>query len=240
MFNRNVNARIIFDLSHISHSTRLHLIRVYASLALCTTMALAGACLSIATVGLSVYDGLVVMCLLGSVVAVFLLGVTTHSPVTEVERFSGLLGLSVSTGFTLGAARLEASADPNVVAVALAGTTLLFALCTLSALYFERRVFLLVGGVLPVLFIMFLLTTLDIVTDMDTHLGVLLYCVLIVMDTQVIIEKADAGDTDYIWHCVGLFLDIAEMFRKITAILGRKTNSKGDTEKPINKCAQSN
>lgn len=233
-FTLSIPVHAVFKLSHISHSTRLHLRKVYASLALCTLMATAGSCVCLATSGLSVYGGLAAVSILGSLISVILLAVTTHSPETENKRFSILLGLSVFLGFALGPVlHLEVSTDPSIVVLALAGSTLLFAFFTLSALYVERRIYMLVGGILPILVIMFLLTMIDIVTDMDTHLGVLLYCAFVMIDTQLIIERAENGDKDYIWHCVGLFLDITEMFRKITSLLAFKTNNNEDV---IEKC----
>lgn len=72
---------------------------------------------------------------------------------------------------------------------------------------------------------------LDLVYEMDTYLGVLMYCAFVMIDTQLIIERAENGDKDYIWHCVGLFLDIAEMCRKITTILVLKNKNTDDIEK---------
>ena len=53
-------------------------------------------------------------------------------------------------------------------------------------------------------------------------------CGFVLFDTQLIIEKAENGDKDYIWHCVDLFLDFVTLFRKLMMILAmnRKNNRK--------------
>ncbi|KAK2102199.1 Bax inhibitor 1 [Saguinus oedipus] len=44
-------------------------------------------------------------------------------------------------------------------------------------------------------------------------------CGFVLFDTQLIIEKAENGDQDYIWHCIDLFLDFITLFRKLMMIL---------------------
>ncbi|MBN3310578.1 BI1 inhibitor, partial [Amia calva] len=51
------------------------------------------------------------------------------------------------------------------------------------------------------------------------YLGLALMCGFVLFDTQLIIEKAEMGDKDYIWHCVDLFLDFVTIFRKLMIIL---------------------
>ncbi|MGH0190302.1 UNVERIFIED_CONTAM: hypothetical protein FKN15_044174 [Acipenser sinensis] len=51
------------------------------------------------------------------------------------------------------------------------------------------------------------------------YIGLALMCAFVLFDTQLIIEKAEMGDKDYIWHCVDLFLDFVTIFRKLMVIL---------------------
>ncbi|XP_063325336.1 probable Bax inhibitor 1 [Pelmatolapia mariae] len=237
-FDQSIPADAIFKLSHISHATRVHLKNVYASLTLCTIMAAVGSCVCVvASFSPIVLAGLAVLSIVGLPVSVIWLGVTTHSPETEKKRFSILLGFAFFSGLALGPAlHLAISVDPSIAVLAVAATAVLFVSFTLSALYVERRIYMLLGGVAPTLVIMLTLTMIDLVSDMDTYLGVLMYCAFVTIDTQLIVEKAENGDKDYIWHCVGLFLDIAEMFRKITTILALKNKNKNKHKDDIEKC----
>lgn len=214
----------------------MHLKNVYASLTLCTLVTAAGSCVClVASFSPIIFNGLAVLAVLGLLVSMIWLGVTTHSPENEKTRFSILLGFAFFSGFALGPVlHLAISVNPSVIALAVAGTAVLFVCFTLSALYVKRRIYMLLGGVAPTLIILFLMTLSDVVSyEMDTHLGVLMYCAFVMIDTQLIIERAENGDKDYIWHCVGLFLDITEMFRKITTILALKNKDDKDIEKGI-------
>lgn len=228
-FNQGIPIDAIFKLSHISHSTRQHLKNVYASLTLCTLVATAGSCVYIgATYVPMVLIGLTIPVIIGSLISVIWLGVTVHNPETEKTRFFVLLGLASITGFSIGPV-LHPVTSVDAILLLVIGTGVLFTCCTLSALYLERRICVLAGGVGPILVILLLLTTIDIVYDMNTYLGVLVYCTFITIDTQLIIERAENGDKDYIWHCVGLFLDVARMFQKIATIVSN--NKSTDDEK---------
>lgn len=209
----------VFKLSHISHSTRRHLKNVYASLILCTLVATAGSCVYIgATYVPMLLIGLTIPVIIGSLISVIWLGVTIHNPETEKTRLFVLLGLASLTGFSIGPV-LHPDISVDEILLLVIGTGVLFTCCTLSALCLERRIYVLAGGVGPIIIILLLLTTIDIVYDMNTYLGVLVYCTCITIDTQLIIERAENGDKDYIWHCVGLFLDVARMFQRIAAIV---------------------
>uniref|UniRef100_A0A668RLS9 Uncharacterized protein n=1 Tax=Oreochromis aureus TaxID=47969 RepID=A0A668RLS9_OREAU len=230
-FERSISVDAIFRMSHISHQTRVHLKKVYANLTLCTLVAAAGSCVCIVASLLPVFGGLALLSILGLLVSVIWLAVTTHSPENEKTRFSVLLAFAFFSGFALGP--VINSVDPSIVALAVAATAVLFVCFTLSALYVERRIYMLLGGVGPTLVILLVLTMIDLGSDTDTYLGVLMYCAFVMIDTQLIIGRAESGDEDYIWHCVGMFLDIVEMFRKITAIFASKDKNRTDVEKCI-------
>ena len=54
--------------------------------------------------------------------------------------------------------------------------------------------------------------------------GLLLFCGFVLFDTQLIVEKFNLGDNDYIWHSLGLFLDFVNIFRRLLIILASKVH----------------
>ncbi|XP_041038428.1 bax inhibitor 1 [Carcharodon carcharias] len=58
------------------------------------------------------------------------------------------------------------------------------------------------------------------------YIGLLVFCGFILFDTQLIIEKAESGDKDYIWHCVDLFMDFIAVFRKLMLLLAMNEKDK--------------
>lgn len=65
----------------------------------------------------------------------------------------------------------------------------------------------------------------------NLYLGLLVMCGFVLFDTQLIIEKAEHGDKDYIWHCVDLFLDFVTLFRKLMLILAFNEKDKKKEKK---------
>lgn len=63
--------------------------------------------------------------------------------------------------------------------------------------------------------------------------GLLVMWRLALFDTQLIIEKGENGDKDYIWHCIDLFLDFVMIFRKLTLILALNEKDKTKEKKWI-------
>ncbi len=56
----------------------------------------------------------------------------------------------------------------------------------------------------------------------ELYFGLFLFCGFILFDTQLIVEKYNSGNTDYIWHSIDLFLDFVNIFRRLLVILASK------------------
>ena len=50
-------------------------------------------------------------------------------------------------------------------------------------------------------------------------LGLLMACMYIIYDTQIIVERAERGDKDVPTHTLMLFVDLFQLFMKILQIL---------------------
>lgn len=62
--------------------------------------------------------------------------------------------------------------------------------------------------------------------NVNLYLGIAVFSGFILYDTQLIVEKHNNGDHDYVWHSVDLFLDFINLFRRILILLANKENNK--------------
>lgn len=60
--------------------------------------------------------------------------------------------------------------------------------------------------------------------------GLFIASLYVIFDTQVIIERAEAGDKDVPTHTMKLFIDLFELFMKILQILIKLNNNKAEKE----------
>ncbi|NXO14731.1 BI1 inhibitor, partial [Oriolus oriolus] len=207
VFDRSINFDALFKFSHISASTQEHLKRVYGSFAICMFVAAAGAYINVVThlFQFGLLTGL------GALGLMVWLTATPHSRETEQKRLGMLVGFAFLTG------------SPT----AFLGTATIFACFSLSALYARRRSYLYLGGFLLSGLSLMLLSSLVNAFVRSTwlftanlYVALMIMCGFVLFDTQLIIEKAESGDKDYIWHCVDLFLDFVNIFRELLMILG--------------------
>lgn len=61
--------------------------------------------------------------------------------------------------------------------------------------------------------------------------GLLLFVGFVLFDTQMIIERADRGDKDYVKHSLDLFVDFVAIFVRLLAILARNSSEKSERER---------
>ncbi|XP_053152560.1 bax inhibitor 1 [Hemicordylus capensis] len=235
IFNRNINLDALFKFSHISTSTQQHLKKVYASFALCMFVAAAGAYINVMTqlVQFGLLTGL------GALGLMIWLMATPHSQETEKKRLGMLAGFAFLTGVNLGPLLdMCIAINPTIIPTAFLGTAVIFSCFSLSALYAKRRAYLYLGGILfSGLFLMLFFSLINIflgstwLFTVNLYIGLMVMCGFVLFDTQLIIEKAENGDKDYIWHCVDLFLDFVNIFRELMVILGMNENNKKKKEK---------
>uniref|UniRef100_F7GFL1 Transmembrane BAX inhibitor motif-containing protein 6 n=2 Tax=Monodelphis domestica TaxID=13616 RepID=F7GFL1_MONDO len=228
--NRIFNLNALFALSHITPESQSHLKKVYASFSFSMIMAAAGAYIHMFThfiqAGLLLTLGSLglIMCLLG----------TPHHHKTEKKRLVLLAGFAFLVGMGLGPALdLCMTTNPNIVSTSLLGTAMIFSCFTLSSVYAKLHSYLVLGGILIssmslILFISLrnLLFGSHLLFQMNLYVGLAIICGFILFDTQLIIEKYENGDKDYIWHCVDLFLDFVTFFWRCLMILAMNEKNK--------------
>ncbi|CAI8050565.1 Bax inhibitor 1, partial [Geodia barretti] len=58
--------------------------------------------------------------------------------------------------------------------------------------------------------------------ELDVYGGLILFCGFVLFDTQLIVERFNNGDNDYVRHSLDLFLDFINIFRRLLVILASK------------------
>lgn len=224
--NRPISLKALTDFSKLDASTKKHLKNVYASLAISTMAAAAGAAIHVFTNFMK--GGL--LATLGVIGFLIALGLTSNEPKNQIKRLGYLVGFAGCTGLTLGPLLDHViDIDPTIVSTAFFASTLIFVCFSLSALWADDRSFLYMGGTLlsglttlAFLGFMNIFFRSNMIFQINLYGGLILFCAFILYDTQLIIEKRRQGDTDFIWHSVDLFLDFVNIFRRIMIILSNK------------------
>uniref|UniRef100_A0A8C9DQD9 Transmembrane BAX inhibitor motif containing 6 n=1 Tax=Prolemur simus TaxID=1328070 RepID=A0A8C9DQD9_PROSS len=170
---------------------------------------------------------------LGSLGLMVWLMATPHSHETEQKRLGLLAGFAFLTALNLMVLFFN-----SILPTAFMGTAMIFTCFTLSALYARRRSYLFLGGILMSAMSLMLLSSLGNLFfgsiwlfQANLYVGLVVMCGFVLFDTQLIIEKAENGDKDYIWHCIDLFLDFVTLFRKLMMILAMNEKDKKKEKK---------
>jgi len=220
----------VFAFENLEKPVQRHLKKVYSALAICMLAAAAGAYVHLVLGFLQ--GGL--MTLLGSIGVLIMLGMTPHTRENEGKRLAMLTGFAGLTGVGLGPLLQTCiDIDPAIVPLALTSTTLVFACFSVSALLSDKKQWLFLGGMLfngmsllMLLSLANLFMGFQLIHTASMYLGLLIACGFILYDTQLIIEKFRMGDDDFIWHCVDLFIDLINLFRRILILLANKEKDK--------------
>jgi Bax inhibitor 1 len=158
------------------------------------------------------------------------------------ENYATRTGVALLFGFCKGASvgPLVAASlriDPSLALTAFLGTTVAFLCFTLSAMTARRKSMLYLGGmlssgigILMLLGIMSMFTASPFMFNVYLYGGLMIFCGYVLYDTQMILERAIAGDRDYIVHAIDLFIDFAAIFVRILIIL-MKNADKDDKKK---------
>lgn len=217
------------NLRKISPAVQNHLKRVYLSLSCALVAAAIGVYLHLLW---NIGGFLTGLACIGSVIG--LLSVPTYSN-NEGKRATLLLAAAAFKGATLGPL-IDAviDIDSSILVSALVGTSIAFACFSAAAITARRREFIFLGGVLGsgVSILMWLQLAAAIfggssaIYSFEIYFGLLVFLGYIIYDTQMIIEKADHGDYDYLKHSLDLFIDFVAVFVRLLVIMAKNADSK--------------
>lgn len=220
---------VLKNMRKISPAVQSHLKKVYLSLSCALVAAAIGVYLHLL---LNIGGLLTGLACIGSVI--WLLSVPTYSN-NEGKRATLLLAAAAFKGATLGPL-IDAviDIDPSILVSAFVGTSLAFACFSAAAITARRREYLFLGGLLGsgVSILMWLQLASAIfggssaIYTFEIYFGLLVFLGYIIFDTQMIIEKADHGDYDYLKHSLDLFIDFVAVFVRLVVIMAKNSDSK--------------
>lgn len=228
VLGRDMEKLLKFD--HLEKHVKEHLKNVYSSLSIALLLAAAGTYVNL-VFRFSIGGFLGAIVSVGLLMAIFM---TPHAPQNVQKRMLYLFGFSFMTGLSFGPL-IEAviAIDPSIIATAFTATGLIFVCFTLASLVTNDRKFLYLGGILmSALSYLLLMSFINIffgsrlIYEVELYVGFGVFCLFVLYDTQLIVEKARRGDNDYIWHCVDLFVDFVSIFRRLLVILASKEEKK--------------
>ncbi|KAL5258466.1 hypothetical protein ACHWQZ_G009089 [Mnemiopsis leidyi] len=221
--------KVIFNFGSLDKSTKSHLKNVYA----CVTMEIVAAAF-----------GAAINCYLkssilhfGGMIGLFVfmyLTVSSHNSASPLKRLGYVGGLAGCVGLESSyLLDYVISVDPSIIVTAFVTTSVVFVSFTLTALYAERRSMLFLGSLLSTalsgLFILSLANLFFRVPSIalfSVYISLIISCLFVMYDTQLIVEKKRLGDNDFIWHSVDLFIDFVIIFKDLMIILTDKEKKK--------------
>jgi len=160
----------------------------------------------------------------------FWLLLTPHSSENVNKRLMILLGFGLCEGLSLGKfVEYIIQIDSMIIFNALLGTLAIFASFSLCAIFAESRSYLFLGGILfSSLSFLSLINFINIfvgnaaIYDASLYIGLFIFSLFIIFDTQMIIEKNKSGSNDFISHSLELFLDMIQVFVRLAIILSKR------------------
>jgi len=227
--NNKFNLKTLLDFSTLQPRVQNHLKNVYTCLLGATLCAALGIYLSMT--GWLNYPRLAVFASI--ITSIWLFSIEFNAR-TQMKCIGLLSATALFTGIYLSPLiNLALHVDPQIVMTAFLFTTIIFVCFSLSALYTQKRTYLYLGGLLATgTSIMLLLSIMNIfgrsqlIFDINLYLGLAIACGYILYDTQLIVERANNGDMNYVKHALHLFIDMVDLFVRILIILLKNSQKK--------------
>lgn len=150
-----------------------------------------------------------------------------------------LYGFAVFKGLALGPLiGLAIAVNPSILVASVGSSALVFASLSASVLYspVPSQIYV-TGMILSTLSISFWLAILNLfmrssmLWSMELYLGLFLFSMYVIYDTQILIKKAEEGSKLYLRHCLELYIDAVAIFVRILVILLKKDEEKSEKKR---------
>ncbi len=150
-----------------------------------------------------------------------------------------LYGFALFKGFSLAPLiDLAIDVDPTIVLSALVSCGLLFGSLSLAVLYSPRPSQIYVTGLLLSSISTYFWLTLfnffigsEFLFTLELWLGLGMFSLYVIYDTQMMISKAQNGSKAYLSHALELYIDFIAMFVRILVLLLKKEDEKEEKKK---------
>eukprot|EP00879_Flechtneria_rotunda_P000617 GHRR01000730.1.p1 GENE.GHRR01000730.1~~GHRR01000730.1.p1 ORF type:complete len:249 (+),score=79.29 GHRR01000730.1:182-928(+) len=218
----SVSAATLFKFTDLDPRVQKHLTKVYTTLTLALGLATLGV---IADVLYHVGGALTTIAALVSLVW---LGFTQPGYHNQGKRYALLGTFAFCQGTSIGPlVGLALAVNPGIILTAALSATAVFACFSLSALFTQRRSYLFLGswlssavmGMMMMRFGGWMFGFGRFAFEAELYLGLLVFAGYVLFDTQLIVERASAGDMDHIKHALDLFVDFISIAVRILIIL---------------------
>ncbi|CAM9536671.1 unnamed protein product [Pylaiella littoralis] len=228
ILDRKINIGALLKANDITLDVQRHLANVYAALA-----ATVLACAFGAAADLWLHVGGLLTSFAGLGAMMWL--AADQDKTNYTKRTGILLVFGLLEGLSLGAlVDLVLRVDPSIIVTALLATTTVFVCFAGAALFSKRRSYLYLGGLLSSGLMVLMAASLlnlfmrnEFLFSVQLYAGLAIFCGYVVLDTQLIVEKATLGDRDFAWHAAKLFIDFVAIFVRICIILLRNRGKGG-------------
>ena len=158
----------------------------------------------------------------------------------EQTRIGYLWALSFFMGYLVGPAMHQiAEVHPSILIQAVGCTMCMFGSFSCIALFSQRRSMLFVGGIIAsISSCLFWYSTTSWLLGYSYSSGMvymmsglLMACLYVIFDTQLIIEQAEHGDKDVPTHTMTMFIDLFDLFIRIVRLLIELQNKEEEKER---------
>ena len=224
----NIEAALNFN--DIPEKSKAHLTRVYSLLSAMILAAVLGKTL----IPVALVHSLWFVFLIVNIGLIFYL-VGNRGYDKQTEKGAAALSIAFIDGAFVGPlVDHYAEINPAIVVNALVYTMAIFVSFSLFSLVTKRRSMLFLGGFLSsAVSMMFFAQIISMVFGMGLTfsigyniIGVWIFALYVIFDTQMIIEKSARGDIDVAGHALELFVDLVQILIKILKILGESEKKK--------------
>eukprot|EP00457_Paulinella_chromatophora_P005263 gb/GEZN01005278.1/.p1 GENE.gb/GEZN01005278.1/~~gb/GEZN01005278.1/.p1 ORF type:complete len:248 (-),score=33.93 gb/GEZN01005278.1/:404-1147(-) len=226
-YGGNFNVASLLKFTDITPDIQAHLAKVYGTLA---------AMLAAASLGVIAHLTWGIGGTLSTLACFLMMFIIGFQP--DKQNVPKRIALVAAFGFFKGASigplcEMSLFIDPSLILIAFLGTMSVFTCFTLAALLAKRRSMLFLGASLSsIMFYMCLLSIANIfiqvpfLYDIQLYLGLIVFCGYVMFDTQLLIERASNGQTDFAWHALELFIDFVAIFVRILIILMKNSQNR--------------